>query len=229
MTASAASYRPQSGDRRQGFLLWFLAIALLLHAALLLIPAYKPNSPAAGPTAVEIRLVHEPPPALPATIKIPKPVPVLQPKVTGPDQSGTPPPTVTEHTEPEPTTVVTTARLLDIVSNLEWKEREDRPTRIARSVSSEFYTNMIKPILALEFNLFDEWILPVKTEIMDRWLDPAGVHRVVIRVPTGQTLCGRQEPVDPFRPWTQMPMMFYECAGGGKRKASRKPGSRNPP
>jgi hypothetical protein len=74
-----------------------------------------------------------------------------------------------------------------------------------------------KRILPLEENLFDDYLLPSSSEVLDQWQEPGGVQRMVVRLPNGETLCGRQEPVNDFRPWEQMPMMFGRCGGGGKR------------
>lgn len=91
---------------------------------------------------------------------------------------------------------------------------------IARATASDLVDAWSRPLLSRPANRFDGSVLPRRTEVVDRWRDPAGVQQVVIRTATGLTLCGRQGEVDPTRPWLQMPMMFRECAGGGQRAAS---------
>jgi hypothetical protein len=68
-----------------------------------------------------------------------------------------------------------------------------------------------------EENLFDGMVAPAKVEIVDRWLAADGSQNVVIKTPSGHTLCGRAEWSDPMRPLVEKVMMFRPCGGGGKR------------
>jgi hypothetical protein len=90
-------------------------------------------------------------------------------------------------------------------------------TVIARATHSDLYDALTKPVLEMTVNWFDDVLLPTKVEVMDRWLEPSGVHRVIVRTPGGMTLCGRQEAPNDLRPWEQMPMMFGKCAGGWRK------------
>jgi hypothetical protein len=74
-----------------------------------------------------------------------------------------------------------------------------------------------EPSITLEENLFEDTYLPAETEVVDRWLAADGSHNVVIRTPTGMTLCGRALPWDPMRPLVEHVMMFRQCGGGGER------------
>ena len=69
-------------------------------------------------------------------------------------------------------------------------------------------------------NRFDGMTVPEKVEIVDRWLAADGSHNVVLNTPTGETLCGRAEAYNPMQPLVEPIMMFRSCAGGGKRTFS---------
>jgi hypothetical protein len=107
-------------------------------------------------------------------------------------------------------------RLLDAVAAMDWQVPVP-PSTLGRTTTSEQVEAMRKPLLPMKANAFDDMTAPAKTEIVDRWLSPGGVHQVVVRGPDGNTYCGRQEAPNDLRPWLQMPMLFHRCAGGGKR------------
>ena len=208
----------------------FLALALLLHGALLLVPL-APTGPAKAP--------GEP---LQVTFEVPVPPQPPEPPYAPPDQPASPapaapaladpdpPPEARERSEarppsrapgeeerPEPPRVVDLHRAL---GEGHWKAPDSpaRPATIGRSTESALLERLRRPVLAYEPTVFDRFALPSSTEIVDRWQGPGGAYRVVIRTPGGETLCGRQEPMDEFRPWLQMPVMFHRCAGGGQRE-----------
>ncbi|MEJ8566675.1 hypothetical protein [Elongatibacter sediminis] len=56
--------------------------------------------------------------------------------------------------------------------------------------------------------------------VLDRWLTSDGSHHVVVELPNGQTLCGRASAWDPMKPLVEHVMMFRACAGGGPRSFS---------
>jgi hypothetical protein len=66
-------------------------------------------------------------------------------------------------------------------------------------------------------NLFNSTANPAQPEIVDRWLAADGSHNVVVNLPNGDTLCGRALAWDPMRPLVENIMTFRSCAGGGKR------------
>lgn len=211
-----------------------LAAAVLLHVALLALPLRRALPPAPAPPLLEVSLLapvatlSEPPPTRLSPVT-PERAPVTPPAPQGAiehlPQSHTP------AQLPEPQTAarrLTVARLLDQAARMKWPEDARPGARIARSISNKLQGELSRPILPFEPNLFDEFVLPASVEIVDRWLEPGGTHRVVVRTPSGHTVCGRQEPVDVFRPWAQMPMMFHLCAGGGKRLVARNGTPRRP-
>lgn len=216
--------RRQRVSRRQGGI---LAAAVLLHVALLALPLRRASPPTPASPVLEVSLLasfvtaresptRRPAPAAPPTTKKVSPDPQRSPRPL--------PKTRADTQRPEPTAAtgrLTVARLLDQATRMNWPETHRPKARIGRPSSSESLGGLRRQILPLEPNLFDDYALPASVETIDRWLEPGGAHRVVVRTPTGHTLCGRQEPVDVFRPWGQMPMMFHLCAGGGQRQLTR--------
>lgn len=202
-------------------------VALLLHAAVLWWPVTRPATAvgevpvvnvtferqAATPEAIEP--VNLPAPAVQSSDPVPPP-PVSEPEDVTP--ADPPPPEPARPREAQ--TAISHALLMERLSELEWREPEARAGRIERSVTSPLLEGLRRPVMALGANAFDDVVLPTDVEIVDRWQSAGGVHQVVLRTPNGLTLCGRQEAADPFRPWLQMPMMFNECGGGGKRTIS---------
>lgn len=208
-----------------------ILLAVLLHLLLLGIPARTtpvPESP------LEVTLSFEPraqPPA-PETVKSPAP-PLASPEPSTPalEELAMPPKTLPasqastgieapaqsiELTQEGPTPDLDRNQLLQSVARMDWSEPEaDRG--LARSTESAVLNRLFRPLIARQENVFDGMSAPTELEIVDNWLEPGGTHRVVIRTPDGQTLCGRQEPMNSMRPWLQMPMMFHACGGGGKR------------
>jgi len=76
------------------------------------------------------------------------------------------------------------------------------------------------PYLAEFDNRFNGMTVPEKVEIVDRWLAADGSHNVVLNLPTGEALCGRAEAYNPTQPLIEPIMMFRPCGGGGKRTFS---------
>lgn len=203
----------------------YLALALLAHALLLLLPVLR-GTPAPPRERTELQLELLPPrvattPAAEQSQPGPEtvasdPVPKSSLPAVTPAMGTVQAATAIDRLAPEPP--MPTAR--QIIQSLErlGREPEDPPQALpARPTRSPVYETMSRPLLASRANSFDHMAAPARTEIVDRWLSPEGVHQVVVRGINGRTYCGRQEAVDPFRPWTQIPMLFHECAGGGKR------------
>ena len=205
--------------------LGILAMAIMLHAAFLMLPIKRQLDATPADRIVEVNLLPAAA-SLPPTASAPESQPLAEPVEKEPpeplpSEPEIPAPSIAvDEIQPGPTNpVLTVARLLDQMQRMEWKPPQATADReaIYRPLTSKLYARLKRPVLELEVNLFDELVIPVEVEIVDRWLEPNGTHRVVIHTPTGHTLCGRHEPVDLFRPWLQMPMMFHPCAGGGKR------------
>lgn len=219
---------------------WWL-LALALHLLILGLPAslWPPDPEVGPPLSVEVRLERP----LPLTTPTPPPEPIPRPEPARPPepsrtaeapvrQPAADAPTRTADVQPadatapadpaaQPTVRVETPslrveRLLESVAAMDWAA--PAATRsISRPVTSTTAEAWARPLLPPGTNALDGTFAPDEVEIVDRWQSPGGVHEVVIRAPDGDTYCGRQEPMDVFRPWTQMPMLFHRCAGGGKR------------
>lgn len=223
-----AGGKPPEDWRQRRFSPWILSFAVLLHALLLLIPLAQQLPGSDTTDFLEITLIDEPPPP---PEPLPEPTEPLEEEftrevVTPPPEPAQviigaepPPPESSEPTEPSPapSQAVTVARLLESATELEWKEAPSAEREIARTTESELYDRLMKPVLEMKVHWFDDVIVPDKVEVMDRWLEASGVHRVVVRTPNGMTLCGRQEAPNDLRPWEQMPMMFGKCAGGWRK------------
>lgn len=220
-------------DRQPLGFRWWL-FAGVAHLALLALPVtwWSREAPIIDPLVV--RLLPSPEAIVPpARRPIPVPSPASGPDPLTPAPETAPndlPPAVTdiEPAEPGappgpeeriPSTAVETLeiqRLLEAVADMDWTV-PDAPSNPGRSTTSDVLEAMRAPLLSSTDNAFDGMAAPADTEIVDRWMSPDGVHRVVVRGPDGNTYCGRQEAPNDLRPWLQMPMMFHPCGGGGKR------------
>jgi hypothetical protein len=216
----------------------FLAMAMVLHASLLLLPlkSWQNSSPAAIP-----RL----------TIDLQKlPRPTQQAEVEKPGPENTP----TEKSEPEPepdpaqrqtarialeklpakpqdistTEATTEPELLTARQLRELVKREalaedtgstERQLGSARPYQppANWNKNAGVPYLAEFDNRFNGMTVPEDVEIVDRWMAADGSHNVVLNMPNGDTLCGRAEAWNPMQPLVEHVMMFRPCGGGGKR------------
>jgi len=206
---------------RDGF---WLGLAIVLHALLLLIPAAPDSSPNQTTNAVAVTLLsanaNEQP--LAETIETPiseVPVPDPQPAPRAPDE----PPEIALQEDPgeevpaDPVPIISTARLLASVGQVKWvSSQPDEPLHLGvfspRPLPANWTSGMVT-----EDNLFDGMVAPRKTEIVDRWLAADGSHNVVIHTPGGDTLCGRALAWDPMQPLVEHVMQFRPCGGGGKR------------
>jgi len=54
----------------------------------------------------------------------------------------------------------------------------------------------------------------VRAEIVDRWRAADGSHNVLVNLPNGETLCGRATEWDPLRPLVETVMHFRDCGSG---------------
>jgi len=217
-----------------------LLVALLLHLALLL---WKAPEQSARPTgSIEVRLEVDPATpgqarqaqAAPESLETPEPSMEATPEPAAP-AAGAPAesaagaelvgseaperPPEDEKVEAEaapPVTTINRHALLDAVSGMDWSKPADS-SGIQRPAGEAFDNRFYRPVLPVAANAFDGTVLPSETETVDQWQEPGGEHRVVIKGVDGEHYCGRQMPLDDMRPWTQMPMLFHRCGGGGKR------------
>ncbi len=237
--------------RRSRLPLRVILLAVVLHLPVLMLPGVQ--KPVATPT-LEVALEFSPAPevvapepqtAQPVTPLAPTEPVVLDEKAIPGEQivvEAMPPndiddrpeisPVPDQSAETTPLPTLSRAQLLDAITRMEWDrspaqtdQDSGQPPELARSTSSATLEALYRPLIAMQANEFDGMTAPSSVEVVDRWLEPGGAHRVVFRSPDGNTYCGRQEAVDDFRPWLQMPMMVHRCGGGGKR--SGKQGWRN--
>jgi hypothetical protein len=214
-SVSRDNLRPLNARSRHGLDWRFLALAVLLHAGLLMLPVLREQAQVAPRQVVDVRLYQAP---------APTPVDDMADSVTpDPDEppqesNDTPAPAarvsptvVTRERPDEQPPVPPAGQILDSLEHLEWREAEPGPAPIARLQDNTVLERLRRPMLTEFDNLFNGLVLPATAQVVDRWLEPGGVQRVVVRLPNGVTVCGRQEPVNDFRPWEQMPMMFHEC------------------
>jgi len=211
---------PRVAPGRRFFSWRFLALALLIHAALLLIPVMESPSPRAPQRPLQLSLQ-------PAPARLAEPVAPIVEEPPSPEPSDTVPEATSRPAPPSPPRLVTRTpaappsvearHIRERLRDWTWSEPPASTPSIGRRENHDTYALLSRPLLPTVDNLFDDVVLPATAEIVDRWLEPGGTHHVVVRLPNGQVLCGRQEAVNVFRPWEQMPMMFGGCGGGGKR------------
>ena len=83
-------------------------------------------------------------------------------------------------------------------------------------------SNWTEPLLPPFSGPFSEDFAPLEEEILDQWQERDGTRNVVIRTPSGHTLCGRLEAWNPLNPLLEPIAMYRLCAGGGRRKPTQK-------
>ena len=200
-----------------------LLCALLLHAALLLIPLRQADGPDVR-RPVEVEFVRQLPPATPQVEPEPEPLPAQPTPEPAPEPVIAEQPMTDalvqaepEEEQPHADIVITAAYLYDSVANLEWSEPEAPPLMLGRSVRGELPRNLVSPVLPWTPNWFDGMAAPGEVEVLDRWTEPDGSMMMVMRTPSGQTVCGRGAAWDPLNPLVENVMMFRTCGGGGKR------------
>jgi hypothetical protein len=214
----------------------YLLLALLLHLALLLLPLRQIAPPAPRELTVELWLepvtaqvpetanpLPDMPVETPPSEAVIEPGPVPEPTLPA-EPDSLPARDMATITPPEPEQEPQVAEevpprdaILASIADWKWQEPAAAPSPLGHIHDHDSYAMLSKRILPLEENLFDDYLLPSSSEVLDQWQEPGGVQRMVVRLPNGETLCARQEPVNDFRPWEQMPMMFGRCGGGGKR------------
>jgi hypothetical protein len=207
-------------------MLW-LAIAVSLHAILLLIPLRHPPSATELTPVLSVSLLtpvnkdldfenREPPVATAVELQAPDELPLRQGLPLA-EKSIPADPAAMEAGPEDPLTPITTARLLDSASRFKWPVIDKKETRQLGVFAAQQIPDNWRPRITVEDNLFNGMVLPTKTEIVDRWLAADGTHNVVLNTPSGNTLCGRAQPWTPMNPLLEPIMTFWKCGGGGKR------------
>lgn len=217
----------------------FLATALLLHAALLLLPL-KPwkNPSVVTPPRLTIDLRQPPQPLPPkaepdaarseeipiekTVVEKPDPEPLeplrRKPRIALEELPAKPadiPPT-------EAPELLTARQLKELVKRTPLQNgaaAADRQLGTARPYEppANWDKNAGAPYLADFDNRFNGMTVPAEVEIVDRWLASDGSHNVVVNLPNGDTMCGRAEAYNPMQPLVEHIMMFRPCGGGGNR------------
>lgn len=211
---------PNGSSRHLRFGAW-LAIAILLHALLMLLPLQRATPPpppdAPRPLTVTFERAEPPPPVVrtgpePPAAAAPG-LAAMQPAVDGradaPQAPSAPP---APAAMPRPST----ASLLDFAA------------RRGAGLSA--------PTSTLELGVFTPQAGPgehgsrkvidvgrpagsrtaAATAVVDRWLAADGSHNVLVTTPSGETYCGRAEAWDPMEPLYEPVMMFRDCGSGGR-------------
>ena len=216
----------------------FLAMAMVLHGALLLLPlkSWQSPTPAAIPRlTIDLQSMPRPPqqaevekaqPENTPTEKPnlePEPFPALRraAHVALEDLPAKPQDISPEEavTEPEP---LTARQLRELVKREELAEDASSTQRQLGSARpwqppANWNKNAGAPYLAEFDNRFNGMTVPEDVEIVDRWVAADGSHNVVVNLPNGDTVCGRAEAWNPMQPLVEHIMMFRTCGGGGKR------------
>lgn len=68
------------------------------------------------------------------------------------------------------------------------------------------------PVLEDLETAFSPYFAPAEAVMLDQWQEPGGARRVVMRLPSGDSVCGRAEPWDPLNPLVEPVPMFHRCA-----------------
>ena len=198
----------------KGFGRW-LGLAVLLHAAALLLPLTYPKGQAPADRSLIVSLLRPLPLPAPSAAPLPAPDPV---SVTAQKRPAPPAPEPREETTPSPR-LPSTEEILETARQPKWTLPAEPDRRLGEFVPPAPPSNW-RPSITVEENRFSDAYAPAETEIVDRWLAADGSHNVVIRTPNGMTLCGRALPWNPMEPLVEHVMMFRSCGGGGERTFS---------
>lgn len=198
---------------------WFFgALAVLIHLSLLLIPLRNTQLPEQQPVLqLEFFTVTHPPESdsvLEEQAEQPEsPLsPELNEKLT---QAG---PLAQHEVQAVTTTVLTTRHLRNQLREFDFPVPVKPKRRLGVAYSAPLPDRLTKPVLPWEPTIFDELYAPASTEILDQWQQADGTVMVVMRSPSGHTLCGSKAPWNPANPLFEPVPMFRECNGGGRRK-----------
>ena len=200
----------------KGFGIW-LGLALLVHAAALLLPLGYPKGEAPIDRSLVVSLLR-PLPIPPPTAE---PPPVAPPEAVRVTAQKRPAPLIPEvqHEPPPDRRLPGPEEFLEAAREPRWILPTKPARRLGEFTPPDPPRNW-QPSITVEENRFSDAYLPSETEIVDRWLAADGSHNVVIRTPNGMTLCGRALPWNPMEPLVEHVMMFRSCGGGGERSFS---------
>jgi hypothetical protein len=205
--------------RRDG--LW-LAMAVLLHAILLLVPLQHIPSVTEISQVVSVTLlaprkkqpVFEPQEIAVTPTEESRPAESHPPQALPPDEnSALVKPEAGIFGPEDPPVNTTTARLIDSATRFKWPAMEKDQSRQLGVFMPQAIPDNWRPGITVEDNWFNGMVVPAKTEIVDRWLAVDGSHNVVLNTTSGETLCGRAQPWDPMRPMLEPVMTFWKCGG----------------
>jgi hypothetical protein len=203
--------------------LW-LVIALLAHGLLFLIPMEQASVQESESQPLSVFLKHrESVNAVSVSVPdrrlsetIPQPVPPSRAAELRAEADTSNEDTRTvQPTRTAPRTI-TTARLVDSATRIEWNSAEPENFRNLGMPRLQAVPGERKGWLG-EDNLFDGKMAPAETQVLDRWLAADGSHNVVVETPSGGTYCGRATSWDPMNPLFEPVMQYRPCGGGGKR------------
>ena len=205
----------------------WLALAVLLHAILMLVPLQRFPSVTETSRVVSVSLLA---PRIKQPVSEQREAPAHPPEESRPVVSVPPPGALPPVESPAlvksgagkagpggPPADATTARLIDSASRFKWPAVEKDQSRKLGVFAPQSIPDNWRPGITVEENWFNDMVVPAKTEIVDRWLAADGSHNVVLNTTSGETLCGRAQPWNPMRPLLEPVMMFWKCGGGGKR------------
>ena len=222
MSLTATATTPSPTARFAGF----LAVALLLHSLLLLVPARRGlqpgdvlhrisvslssvRAPLAGEDSKPSTLIPEPLAATPTPAAEPAAAAAVNPPV--PSAAGTGRPATAPPLAPR----LSAARLLNLAHRTRWAFPRDSEDRRLGKPAPGPGAGVRQPIPGLDGNRLEGAATPrAAVEIVDRWQGTDGSHHVLVRTPAGDMLCGRAEASDPMRPLVEHVMMFRSCGSG---------------
>lgn len=216
--------------------LGFLAMALLIHSALLLLPikAWQTHQNASKRPTELLRVRLQPAPKTSSNAVEPEPVaqaPEDEQTLRRLDQekpaadytlAEIPPPSYSQAPDNRPASDTSLSQTLSTQQLRHWVERADslaQPQQDTRTLgtarSYQPPANWNRHAGAPLFASFDdrshEATLPAGVAIVDRWQADDGSHQVLVHLPTGESLCGRAAAYDPMQPLVEPIMMFRSC------------------
>lgn len=202
---------------------WRIAgLAILIHVAFVMIPIGKKTGSAGRPyLEIELRQSSKPAPEDPEiareALKSEHPPPPAGSVADGPASlplSAETPVQAEQNDDP----AISAASLLEQASQIAIPDRPATTAQLGRIAPRAPASLRPGQVLPPVTTVFGDFYLPAETEIIDQWQEPDGTRHVVLRTPTGQTLCGQQQARDPFNPLFEPVAMYRLCAGGGKRR-----------
>lgn len=200
-------------------LMRWLALAVLIHGGLLLVPARdgtrhaNPLTPLRIALSTPVPATPEPTTAtdlLPAAVVAPEPAPLAaEPVVPAPSDTGDLPASDPSRGADAPP--LSAARLFDLDSRREWRLDEPARQRRLGVPTPRALPDNWRSSIPYRTEPPGGRAVPERVEILDRWLAADGSHNVMVETPTGERLCGRGEAWNPMQPLVEPVMMFRSC------------------